>query len=116
MELSISQWWKNPHGEIKSLIERDFGNFESFKEEFSSTAIKLFGAGWAWLAQNKEGKLEIIGMKDAHTPLTDGKTPLLTLDVWEHAYYIDYRNARPKFVEGFWELVNWEFTNKNIKK
>ncbi len=104
-----------PTGNIKELIERDFQSFDKFKEEFSTTATKLFGAGWAWLAQDDAGKLEIIPMKDAHTPLTKSKTPILTLDVWEHAYYIDYRNARPKFVESFWEVINWDFANKNLK-
>ncbi len=106
---------KAPQGRIAELINRDFGSFEEFKNKFSETAIKLFGAGWAWLAQNDQGLLEIVPMKDAHTPLTENKTPILTLDVWEHAYYIDYRNARPKFVEGFWEIVNWDFANKNLK-
>ena len=105
---------KTPQSNIAGLIERDFQSFDNFKNLFSDTAIKLFGCGWAWLAQNDSGTLEIIGMKDAHTPLTEGKKPILTLDVWEHAYYIDYRNARPKFVEGFWEIVNWEFANKNL--
>lgn len=105
---------KEPKGKIKELLIRDFGNFENFKEQFSSTAIKLFGCGWAWLAQDENGTLEIIPMKEAHTPLTENKRPILTLDVWEHAYYIDYRNARPKFVEGFWEIVNWDFANQNI--
>lgn len=104
-----------PKGNIKELIKRDFHSFEKFKVEFSTTATKLFGAGWAWLAQNDAGKLEIIPMKDAHTPLTESKTPILTLDVWEHAYYFDYRNARPKFVESFWEIINWDFANKNLK-
>ncbi|MGS2762786.1 superoxide dismutase [Sinomicrobium sp. M5D2P9] len=106
---------KAPTGKIRTCIERDFESFEAFKDEFSTTAIRLFGSGWAWLAQNEEGKLEIIPMKDAHTPLTEDKNPILTLDVWEHAYYIDYRNARPKFVESFWEIVNWDFANKNLK-
>lgn len=106
---------KNPTGKIAELINRDFGSFENFKEQFSTTAVKLFGSGWAWLAQNQEGKLEILPMKDAFTPLTENKMPILTLDVWEHAYYIDYRNARPKFVEGFWEIVNWNFANENLK-
>lgn len=106
---------KNPNGKIAELINRDFGSFENFKNQFSETAIKLFGAGWAWLAQDDQGKLEIIPMKDAYTPLTENKKPILTLDVWEHAYYIDYRNARPKFVEGFWEIVNWNFANNNLK-
>ena len=106
---------KAPQGRIAELINRDFGSFEEFQNKYSETAIKLFGAGWAWLAQNDQGLLEIVPMKDAHTPLTENKTPILTLDVWEHAYYIDYRNARPKFVEGFWEIVNWDFANKNLK-
>ena len=106
---------KAPQGRIAELINRDFGSFEEFQNKFSETAIKLFGAGWAWLAQNDQGLLEIVPMKDAHTPLTENKTPILTLDVWEHAYYIDYRNARPKFVQGFWEIVNWDFANKNLK-
>lgn len=106
---------KAPDGKIGEMINRDFEGFDNFKEQFSSTAIKLFGCGWAWLAQNENGKLEILPMKDAHTPLTENKRPILTLDVWEHAYYIDYRNARPKFVEGFWQIVNWDFANKNLK-
>ena len=106
---------KAPEGRIKELIIRDFGSFEKFKEAFSTTATKLFGSGWAWLAQNEEGKLEVLPMKDAQTPLIENKTPILTLDVWEHAYYIDYRNARPKFVEIFWDIVNWDFANKNLK-
>ena len=105
---------KAPSGKIAELINRDFGSFADFKNRFSETAVKLLGAGWAWLAQNEQGILEIVPMKDAHTPLTESKTPILTLDVWEHAYYIDYRNARPKFVEGFWEIVNWDFANKNL--
>lgn len=105
-----------PTGAIKEMIIRDFNSFENFKDQFSSTATKLFGAGWAWLAQDEAGKLEIMPMKDAYTPLTESKTPILTLDVWEHAYYIDYRNARPKFVESFWELINWDFANENLKK
>jgi len=106
---------KTPEGKVATLIDRDFGSFENFKNQFSETAIKLFGCGWAWLAQNELGKLEILPMKEAHTPLVTGKKPILTLDVWEHAYYIDYRNARPKFVESFWEIVNWEFANLNLK-
>lgn len=107
---------KAPNGKIKELIERDFQSFENFRDQFSTIATKLFGAGWAWLAQNESGILEIVPMKDAHTPLTENMTPILTLDVWEHAYYIDYRNARPKFVEGFWDIVNWNFANKNLIK
>ncbi|SHG61016.1 superoxide dismutase [Pedobacter caeni] len=103
-----------PQNDIKQLIDRDFGDFDTFRNQFSTTALKLFGAGWTWLAQNEAGKLEIIPLKDASTPLTENKTPILTLDVWEHAYYIDYRNERNKFIDGFWEVVNWDFANKNL--
>lgn len=106
---------KSPQGEIAERINRDFGSFDAFKEQFSTTATKLFGSGWAWLAEDGEGKLEILGLKDAHTPITENKKPIMTLDVWEHAYYIDYRNARPKFVENFWDIINWEFANNNLK-
>lgn len=106
---------KLPNGNVGDLIVRDFGSFERFKEQFSTTAVKLFGSGWAWLALNEQNKLEILPMKDAATPLTQNKKPILTLDVWEHAYYIDYRNARPKFVEAFWDIVNWDFANQNLK-
>lgn len=105
----------NPTGKIAELIDRDFGSFEAFKEKFTTTATTLFGSGWAWLASDESGKLEIIGLPNAQLPLTQGKTALLTLDVWEHAYYIDHRNARPKFIEGFWNKVNWDFANSNIK-
>lgn len=97
------------------MIERDFGGFDKFKEQFSNAAVKLFGSGWAWLAIDPSGKLEIMPLGNADTPLKHGKEPLLTLDVWEHAYYIDYRNARPKFVEGFWDVINWDFVNRNLK-
>ncbi len=106
---------KSPQGEIAERINRDFGSFDAFKEQFSTTATKLFGSGWAWLAEDEKGKLEILGLKDAHTPITENKKPIMTLDVWEHAYYIDYRNARPKFVENFWDIINWEFANNNLK-
>ena len=106
---------KSPQGEIAERISRDFGSFDAFKEQFSTTATKLFGSGWTWLAEDERGKLEILGLKDAHTPITESKKPIMTLDVWEHAYYIDYRNARPKFVENFWDIINWEFANNNLK-
>lgn len=106
---------KAPSGKIAKILDRDFGSFENFKEQFSSTAVKLFGTGWDWLAQNEKEILEIIPMKDAHTPITVNKKPIITLDVWEHAYYTDCKNARPRFMEGFWELVNWDFANTNLK-
>ncbi len=104
-----------PTGKVAEMINRDFGSFEAFKEKFSTTATTLFGSGWAWLVVDQSGKLEIVGLSNAGTPLTQDKTPILTLDVWEHAYYIDHRNARPKHVEGFWNVVNWDFVNSNIK-
>lgn len=105
---------KTPKGELLNRIERDFGGFDPFKEQFSTAAAKLFGSGWAWLAADADGKLEIMPLSNADTPLKYGKEPILTLDVWEHAYYIDYRNLRPKFIEGFWDVVNWEFASANL--
>jgi Fe-Mn family superoxide dismutase len=102
-----------PTGKLLERIEKHFGSFDNFKKEFSEKAAKQFGSGWAWLV--KEGDtLSIEGTSNADTPLAHGKTPLLTLDVWEHAYYIDYRNARPKYIEAFWDIVNWEFVSKNL--
>ena len=103
-----------PTGKLAEAIDQAFGSFESFKEKFSATAATTFGSGWAWLVKNDEGKLEIISTSNAGTPLTEGKKPLLTCDVWEHAYNIDYRNARPSYIEKFWELVNWDFVASNL--
>lgn len=103
-----------PEGDLRAAIESAFGSVADFKEKFSQTAITTFGSGWAWLVKNSDGQLEIISTPNAETPMTQNKTALLTCDVWEHAYYIDYRNARPKYVETFWNLVNWEFVDKNF--
>lgn len=103
-----------PAGALASAIEEAFGSFSAFKEKFSATAVGTFGSGWAWLVKDKDGKLQIVSTSNAATPLTEGKTPLLTCDVWEHAYYIDYRNARPAYVDKFWELVNWDFVAGNL--
>lgn len=100
---------KKPSGELAAAIDKTFGSFDAFKEKFSNAAIATFGSGWAWLAKNQDGSLEIISTSNADTPMTKNKKALLTCDVWEHAYYIDYRNARPKYVENFWDLVNWDF-------
>jgi Fe-Mn family superoxide dismutase len=105
-----------PTGDIADAIKRDFGSFAAFKEKFSDTSVKQFASGWGWLMKNKSGKLEIVSTSNAGTPLTDGNTPLLTCDVWEHAYYIDYRNRRADFVGAFWNLVNWNFVNQQLKK
>lgn len=98
-----------PSGKLLNEINDNFGSFSDFKTKFSQAATGTFGSGWAWLVRDKDGKLEIVSTSNAGNPLTEGKTPLLTCDVWEHAYYIDYRNARPTYVEKFWDLVNWNF-------
>ncbi len=103
-----------PTGALLEAINSTFGSFAEFKEKFSQTAITTFGSGWAWLVKNSQGQLELISTANADTPMTKGHTALLTCDVWEHAYYIDYRNARPKYVEAFWQLVNWDFVNQNF--
>jgi len=104
----------DPKGELATSLNKAFGSFAAFKEQFTNTAIATFGSGWAWLAKTNDGKLEIISTSNANTPLTNNKTALLTCDVWEHAYYIDYRNARPNYVDSFWKLINWEFVAKNL--
>lgn len=98
-----------PKGKLADQIKTHFGSLAQFKQKFSDTAVTTFGSGWAWLARNSDGSLVIESAGNANNPLRDGKKPLLTCDVWEHAYYIDYRNARAKYVEAFWNLVNWEF-------
>ncbi len=103
-----------PAGEVLSAINNNFGSFDEFKSKFSAAAATLFGAGWAWLVKNEDNSLEIIQMSNAGNPLTEAKKPIMTLDVWEHAYYIDYRNARPKFIEHFWDLINWDFVRQNL--
>ena len=102
-----------PSGALADAINKAFGSFDAFKEKFSTSCATNFGSGWTWLVKNADGGVEIVNTSNAGCPLSDGKTPLLTCDVWEHAYYIDYRNARPKYVEAFWNLVNWEFASAN---
>ncbi len=102
-----------PTGKLLEAINETFGSFARFKELFSKSAVTLFGSGWAWLVKNASGQLEIVNTGNAGVPMTDNKTALLTCDVWEHAYYIDVRNARPKYVENYWQLVNWQFVAKN---
>lgn len=103
-----------PDGELLTAIESSFGSFDEFKEKFSASAAALFGSGWAWLAKDESGKLEIMPLSNADTPLKHGKKPILTLDVWEHAYYVDYRNRRPDFIEGFWDVLNWNFVKERF--
>ncbi|MCK5662266.1 MAG: superoxide dismutase [Fe] [Thiotrichaceae bacterium] len=104
-----------PSGDLLAAIEKSFGSFDSFKEAFAKTAITTFGSGWGWLVKKADGSLALVSTSNAQTPLTNGEVPLLVCDVWEHAYYIDYRNARPKYVEAFWNLVNWDFVSQNFK-
>ncbi len=102
-----------PTGDLANAIDRSFGSFAEFKEQFTKCAVTTFGSGWAWLVKNSDGSLQLVSTSNAGCPLTEGQTPLLTCDVWEHAYYIDYRNARPKYLEAFWSLVNWDFAAEN---
>ncbi len=104
-----------PTGKVSEMINKKWGSFDKFKEEFTKAATTNFGSGWTWLIQNKQGDVEIFNTGNANTPMTSGHKALLTLDVWEHAYYIDYRNSRPNFINAFWNLVNWDFVNQNIQ-
>ena len=103
-----------PTGKLGDAINAAFGSFAAFKEQFTKTAIGTFGSGWAWLVQRPDGALALVSTSNAATPLTGDDKPLLTCDVWEHAYYVDYRNARPKYVEAFWNLVNWDFVARQM--
>lgn len=102
-------------GELASAIDRDFGSFEQFKNQFTDVAATHFGSGWAWLVRTPEGKLSVKGFHDAETPAQTNETPLLTIDVWEHAYYIDHRNDRGSFINGFWGYVNWAFVAQQLR-
>jgi len=104
-----------PAGELADAINSNFGSFEEFKNKFNNAAVTLFGSGWAWLVKNPDGSLTIEATSNAENPLKQGKKALITCDVWEHAYYIDYRNARAKYLESFWNLVNWDFVMANFK-
>ena len=103
-----------PSGALADAINNAFGSFDEFKKKFSTSAATNFGSGWTWLVKNADGGVEIVNTSNAANPMTDGKTPLLTVDVWEHAYYIDYRNARPKYLESVWDIINWDFVAANF--
>jgi len=103
-----------PTGALAAAIDAKFGSFEEFKKQFNQSGATNFGSGWTWLVKNADGSLEIFNTSNAGTPMTSGKQALLTLDVWEHAYYIDYRNARPKYLETIWNIVNWDFVAANF--
>ncbi|MBY3788592.1 superoxide dismutase [Fe] [Photobacterium carnosum] len=106
-----------PTGELADAIVKAFGSFAEFKAKFTDSAINNFGSGWTWLVKTEDGALEIVNTSNAGCPIAEGglkMTPLLTVDVWEHAYYIDYRNMRPSYMNAFWALVNWDFAAKNL--
>lgn len=103
-----------PTGKLADAIIKAFGSFDEFKKRFTQTAVTTFGSGWGWLVKNAKGELELLSTSNADLPMKHDKKALLTCDVWEHAYYIDYRNARPGYVENFWKLVNWEFVAENF--
>jgi len=103
-----------PEGALAQAINAKWGSFDAFKEEFNKQAAGNFGSGWTWLVKKADGSVDIVNTSNAATPLTTDDVPLLTCDVWEHAYYIDYRNARPKYLESFWNLVNWQFVAQNF--
>jgi len=103
-----------PSGALADAIASAFGSYSDFREQFTKSAVTLFGSGWNWLVKKGDGSLAIVQTQNAGNPMTDGHTPLLTCDVWEHAYYVDRRNARPAYVEAWWNLVDWDAVNKNL--
>ena len=103
-----------PKGKIAEAIDSMWGSFDKFKGEFTRSAVTNFGSGWTWLVKNEQGALEIVNTSNAGNPLTDNKVPILTIDIWEHAYYIDDRNARAAYIDAYWEVVNWDFANQNV--
>ncbi|HET8790436.1 MAG TPA: Fe-Mn family superoxide dismutase [Modicisalibacter sp.] len=104
-----------PSGELGEAISAKFGSFDKFKNEFNTKAAGNFGSGWTWLIKTDDGGVDIVNTDDADTPIAHGQTPLLTIDVWEHAYYIDYRNARPKYLDAVWNVINWDFVAQNYR-
>ncbi len=105
-----------PSGDLGAAMDAAFGSFDNFKAEFSKAAATNFGSGWTWLVKNADGSLAIASTSNAGTPMTSGQTALLTVDVWEHAYYVDYRNARPKYLEEIWKILNWDFVAEQFAK
>lgn len=103
-----------PSAELEAILEDNFGSVDDFIAKFTEVAKTHFGSGWAWLLKKKDGSIEIAGMHDADTPLMNGDEPLLALDVWEHAYYLDYQNARPDYIEAFWKVVDWQFVEDRV--
>lgn len=105
-----------PEGPLAEAVDKTFGSFDQFKEKFKSAAASHFGSGWVWLVKSNDGKLQVISTPNAQNPMREGATPLLTCDVWEHAFYIDYRNDKGKYVDNFWSVVDWDFVAKNFKE
>jgi superoxide dismutase, Fe-Mn family len=103
-----------PHGQLGEAIKKTFGSFSEFKTNFSKSATTLFGSGWAWLVKKDDGTLEMIQESNAGNPMRKGLKPILTCDVWEHAYYLDYQNRRPDYVESFWKLIDWDIVGKRF--
>jgi Fe-Mn family superoxide dismutase len=111
----LSEQKSEPSQKLLALLERDFGSFEAFKESLTHQALNLFGSGWVWLSVDGSGSLVLESFSNAGNPLLSGHTPLLTCDVWEHAYYVDYRNGRATYVENWWKLINWRFVSENLE-
>ena len=105
---------KDPDGDLANAIKSAFGSIDDMRTKFTEMAVGNFGSGWTWLVAKSDGSLDIVNTDDAKNPMQEGLKPILTCDVWEHAYYIDYRNARPKYLEAFWEIVNWDFAARNL--
>lgn len=105
---------KTPSDELMEIFDNDFGSFEDFKTKFTEVATKRFGSGWAWLVRNLDGKFEVYSTANQDSPLMEGKTPIIGLDVWEHAYYLKYQNRRPEYIEAFWNIVNWDKVEENL--
>ena len=105
-----------PSQELSDILSKNFGSVEQFKEKFTAAALGQFGSGWAWLVKKANGELAVQATGNAENPLQTGGQPLLVCDVWEHAYYIDYRNSRPNYLKAFWEIVNWDFISQNLQK
>ncbi len=99
---------------LKKVLEENFGSVDAFKEQMTKVAATQFGSGWAWLVADKDGKLKVVSTGNAGNPMTEGLRPLLTIDVWEHAYYIDYRNARPTYLEKIWNIINWDVVEERL--
>ena len=112
---SMTNSGKSPSAELERTIGKTFGSLNDFKGKFSKEAKELFGSGWVWLTKDRKGRLQIRATQNAENPMQDAEVPLFTCDVWEHAYYLDYQNERPKFLENFWSIVNWEFIESNLE-